>query len=72
MEVLIKASYMASLLQSLRPRSEKMMVRKEEVMGRVREVEKRFSSAHVGSFTTGVEEVMDGIFQRPGPCLDNS
>ena len=71
-EVLIKASYMASLLQSLRPRSEKMMVRKEEVMGRFQEVEKWFSSAHVGSFTTSIEEVMNDIFQRPEPCLDNS
>ena len=42
------------------------------MMGKFREVEKRFSSAHVGSFTMCVEEVMDGVFQRRRPCVDNS
>jgi hypothetical protein len=65
MDVLVRDSYMASLLHSLRPRSEKMMGEKERAMEKNQEVEKRFSSAHVGSFTTGRKEVMDGIFQRP-------
>jgi len=48
MGVLMLGSYMASLLDSLRPRREKMT--------RKGRVEKRFLSAHVGSFTMDVEK----------------
>ena len=34
-------------------------------MVKFRELEKRFSNVHVGSFTTGVEEVMEWFFQKP-------
>ena len=72
MEVLIKDSYMASLLHSLRPRSEKMMGEKEGGDGEISRGGEVVLNAHVGSFTTGVEEVMNGVLKRPRSCFDNS
>ena len=56
---------MTSILQSVRPRCEKMMGEKRGDDGEITKWEKRFSSAHVGSFTTSVQEVMDAMFQMP-------